>query len=207
MASSTLAIPGYYPGQQNNRRGMSISRRAKLRKLVRKGGFKYIVDQTSNCGSSAQTFVARSVKTTPFRWSISCWKIRAAIEPLAFTFIGWLCRDSPLTVTSKFRSPRPQPGTDRQPSMPSSFSSEDWNPSRTAFWGRPQSLGSMMTTFSDTPTCGVAELTPGASRTVSIISSTSVFIKKGDRPGFRRRTGSGKVTIGPKALTSSSIKL
>ena len=45
---------------------------------------------TGNGGSSGSGFqilVARSVKTMPFMWSISCWKMRAS-QPLALIFIG-----------------------------------------------------------------------------------------------------------------------
>ena len=129
-----------------------------------------------NHSASRMAFIAslrvavsrRSTKSTPSRWSVSCWIARASSsEPSIST--GSPCMSKPCATTCSARSQsKVRSGIDRQPSEPSCLSSESTRRGLTRWPTSPSTF--QVKTRRPTPICGAARPAPGASSMVSVRS-------------------------------------
>src|SRR5450759_1321067 len=115
--------------------------------------------------------VARSMISTPSRWSASCCSMRAtSSEPSMRTRFPLMSRPSHTTLSDRSTG-TVMPGRDRQPSSSTSVSSE--RSTTTGLHDTPSwsSRSKMMTRFR-TPICGAASPMPGASYMAAAITFT-----------------------------------
>src|SRR6266542_3209077 len=115
---------------------------------------------------------SRSMKSTPSRWSVSCWTQRAIVPvPTIWTGSPWALNPRATTLSCRLVSTY-TPGIDRQPSGPSCSSSSGNSSTGLTRWPTTSST-SNANTRRPTPSCGAARPAPLWLCMVSMRSSTS----------------------------------